>query len=123
MLLCSFPKRNTSYFFYIPNSGVPRLTVDSGAVEERRHQILMRTEAAKHQTDPIQRSQHEQSEGQQETAMVCLSHTAVYPTAPQHAPHRHTRQFIGNHRTVISSVRTVYSDPKCATNLLCSFNK
>lgn len=75
-------------------SAVPRLTVDAGAVEESRHCILPRTEAAKHQPDPIQRGQHEHREGQQETAVVCMSNTAVYPTAPQHVhtQHRHTRQ-------------------------------
>lgn len=70
-------------------SVVPGLSVDAGAVEERRHQILSRTEAAQHQADPVQRGDHEHREAQQETAMVCLSNTAVNPEKPQH---RHTTQ-------------------------------
>lgn len=64
-------------------AAVPGLTVDAGAVEESCHQILSRAEAAEHQTDPVQRGQHEHGEGQQEAAMVRLSDTAVDPTAPR----------------------------------------
>lgn len=63
---------------------VPGLTVDSGAVEESRQDTPLRTDAAEHQTDPVQRRQHEHAEGQQETAMVRLSNTAVNPTTPHH---------------------------------------
>ena len=63
---------------------VPGLTVDGRAVEERRRDPPLRTDAAEHQTDPVQRRQHEHAEGQQETAMVRLSNTAVNPTTPHH---------------------------------------
>lgn len=70
---------------------VPGLSVDTRAVEESRGEVLSRTEAAQHQRDPIQRGQREHTEGQQETAVVCLTNTAVYPTTSRHT-HTHTRQ-------------------------------
>lgn len=81
-------------------SAVPRLTVNARAVEESRHKILSRTEAAKHQTDPIQRGQHEHTEGQHKTAMVCLSNTAVYPTS---STHTHTNRTMHQSDQVIAA--------------------
>lgn len=67
-----------------PVKNQPGLTVDAGTVKKSRHQILSGAEAAEHQADPVHSSQHKHTKGQQETAVIRLSNTAVYPAAPQH---------------------------------------
>lgn len=41
----------------------------------------MGTHTAQHQTDPIQRGQQKEEQGQQEAAMISLAHTAVNPAS------------------------------------------
>ena len=59
---------------------LPVLVVDARAVDQSGDKVLLRTHAAQHQTDPIQRGQQEEEECQQEAAVIGLAHTAVYPT-------------------------------------------
>lgn len=54
-------------------------------MEEGRHEMLPRTEAAEHQTDPIDRRQHKHGEGRDETAVVGLAHAAVNPAESHQA--------------------------------------
>lgn len=63
-------------------TAVPRLAVDGGAVEEGGQEMLPGTEAAEHQTDPVDRRQPKHGEGHEETAVVRLSNTAVNPAEP-----------------------------------------
>lgn len=62
---------------------VPWLAVDGGTVEKGRQETLLGTEAAEHQSDPIDGRQHKHDQGRDEAAVVGLSDTAVNPAEPR----------------------------------------
>lgn len=62
---------------------VPELVVNSRAVEQGREEELLRTHAAQHQADAVQRRQQEEDKSEQEAAVVGLPHTAIYPALAQ----------------------------------------
>lgn len=67
-------------------ASLPVRVVDAWAVKQGGDQELLGTHTLQHQADSIQGGEEEEEQGEQEAAVVGLSHAVVYPV--KHTQHR-----------------------------------